>query len=235
MNPWVVIPTYNEKDNIEPLIKALLALPVANLTVLIVDDNSPDGTSGIVQSLQSRHPQLKLIIRQEKTGLGPAYLHGFQYALDHDATNLVQMDADFSHDPADVPKLLKALNNYDLVLGSRFARGISVVNWPLRRLLISIAGNFYARIITNLPFKDITGGFKAWRASALRAINLATIKTDGYGFQIETTYRAWHAKQTITELPIIFTERREGQSKMNKSIILEAVWLVWKLRFARFS
>lgn len=229
-NSWVVIPTYNEKDNIEQMVRALFALDVPNLSVLIVDDNSPDGTGNIVIKLQKRYKNLYLETREKKGGLGCAYVHGFQYALDHGATVIVQMDADFSHDPKDIPRLLEALKQNDLVIGSRYINGISVVNWPLRRLILSTAANTYARIVTGLPYKDITGGFRAWRAETMRAINLQTIKADGYGFQIATAYRAWKKDYSIKEVPIVFTERREGQSKMSKTIMWEAFWLVWRLR-----
>jgi len=231
VKPYIVIPTYNERLNIQLLIEQLFQLNIPNLSVLVVDDNSPDGTADVVRSLQPRFPSLQLLVRQEKHGLGPAYLHGFQQALTQGADSIVQMDADFSHDPADVPRLLKKLGEFDLVLGSRYSQGISVINWPLRRLLISIAGNIYTAIITGMPFKDATGGFKAWRATTLTALNLPTIKADGYGFQIVMTYRAWKRGLRITEVPIIFTERRDGQSKMSKAIIREALLLVWKLRF----
>ena len=229
-NPWIVIPTYNEKDNIEQMIEALFGLDIPNLTVLIMDDNSPDGTAEIVRQLQSTHKGLELVVREKKAGLGRAYIHGFQHALEHGADALVQMDADFSHDPNDVPQLLTALEEHDVALGSRYANGISVVNWPLKRLLISMGGNFYASVVTGLPFKDATGGFKAWRADTLRAIDLATVDADGYGFQIITTFRAWKKRKRITEVPIVFTERREGSSKMSWHIVWEAIWLVWRLR-----
>lgn len=227
---WIVIPTYNERDNVAALIRSLFALGIPQLTVLIVDDSSPDGTADIVRSLQTQNPALHLEVRAKKDGLGRAYVHGFTYALEHGARRIVQMDADFSHDPADVPKLLAALADHDLVIGSRYAHGISVINWPLRRLLVSIAGNVYARLVTGMPFYDLTGGFKAWRQQLLQAVDLHSIHAGGYGFQIITTYRAWRRVAKILEIPIVFTERRVGQSKMNKRIIWEAIWLVWRLR-----
>lgn len=229
-SPWIIIPTYNEKPNINRLIPALFALPVADLSVLIIDDNSPDGTAAVVRSLQQNYPQLHLQVRPWKNGLGPAYIHGFTYALAHGATELVQMDADFSHDPFDVPRLLEALHRYDVAVGSRYSDGISIINWPLRRLLLSIAGNTYARVMTGLPIKDATGGFKAWRASTLAQLDLATMNADGYGFQIVMTYRAWKKGKKIKEIPITFTERREGHSKMTRRIIFEALWLCVRLR-----
>lgn len=228
--PWVVIPTYNEKDNIATMLAALAALPALPLNILVIDDNSPDGTADIIRSQQRVHSRVHLVVREKKTGLGQAYLHGFTYALEHGATAIVQMDADFSHDPLDVPRLLESLDEHDLVIGSRYSHGISVINWPLRRLLISLAGNLYARTITGLPFKDVTGGFKAWRAAALAAIDVPSIEANGYSFQIITTFRAWRLGQRIVEVPITFTERREGQSKMNSAIIKEAIWAVWRLR-----
>jgi dolichol-phosphate mannosyltransferase len=229
--PWVVIPTYNEKMNVPRLLEKLFALPLTNLSVLIVDDNSPDGTAKQIKSLQGQYPRLHLSLRREKAGLGRAYTHGFHYVLEHGATAVVQMDADFSHDPNDVPRLIAGLKNHDVVIGSRYSHGISVINWPLRRLLLSTAANQYARFVIGLPYKDVTGGFRAWQPRALQAINLSSINADGYGFQIVTVFRAYHEKLSITEIPIIFTERREGQSKMSKSIMWEAFWLVWKLRF----
>ena len=229
-SPWIVVPTYNEQANVERLIASLFALKIPGSQVLIVDDNSPDGTAELVKKMQPQYPGLDLLIRQEKKGLGPAYVHGFQYALDHGADAVVQMDADFSHDPNDVPRLLTQLDRADLVLGSRYSHGISVINWPLRRLLVSLGGNIYTSLITGMPFKDATGGFKAWRASTLDALGLETIEADGYGFQIAMTHRAWKKGFKIVELPIVFTERRDGQSKMSKTIIKEALLLVWKLR-----
>ena len=228
--PWVVIPTYNEKSNITAMLDKLLALPIPNLSILIVDDSSPDGTGDMVKHRQAANPHIHLLSRPGKQGLGRAYVAGFTYALEHGADAIVQMDADFSHDPNDIPRLLKALEHNDLVIGSRYSEGISVINWPLKRLLISIGGNMYASLVTGLPIKDATGGFKAWRADTLKALDLAKVAADGYGFQIVMNYRTWKLGKKIKEVPIIFTERRNGQSKMNKSIIWEALGLVWKLR-----
>ena len=229
-NPWVVIPTYNEKMNISKMIESLLSLSITNLSILVVDDSSPDGTSDIVADFQKEHANINLLKRPKKSGLGRAYIDGFAYSIEHGATHIVQMDADFSHNPKDVPVLLRELENQDLVLGSRYCNGISVINWPLRRLLLSTAANTYAGLITGLPFKDSTGGFRAWRASLLKRIDFQQIKVDGYGFQIALLHKAWKAKAKVKEVPIIFTERREGQSKMSNSIVFEAMWLVWKLR-----
>ncbi|MEK7556442.1 MAG: polyprenol monophosphomannose synthase [Patescibacteria group bacterium] len=231
-SPWVVIPTYNERENIQKMIPALFQQNIPNLSVLIVDDSSPDETGEVVKELQSRYPTLHLLTRPKKSGLGHAYVHGFNYAIERGADAIVQMDADFSHDPADVSPLLKALETKpaDLVIGSRYISGIRVINWPLRRLILSATANMYAKIVTGIPFEDITGGFKAWRSEVLRSIDLPSIQADGYGFQIVTTYRTWKKKARITEVPIVFTERRAGQSKMSKQIVFEAMWLVWKLR-----
>lgn len=229
--PWVVIPTYNEIDNIERMIKSLFELNVPNLQVLIVDDNSPDGTADIVKQLQASNSNLHIEVRPGKSGLGRAYIHGFNHALKFNPSGVVQMDADFSHDPKDVPRLLAELKDHQMVIGSRYSHGISVINWPLRRLLLSTAANLYARIITGIPYKDATGGFRAWSPEALKAVDLNTIKADGYGFQIVTAYRTYKKNLPVKEVPIIFTERREGQSKMSKAIMWEAFWLVWKLRF----
>lgn len=231
-SPWVVIPTYNERDNIEKMVSALFAQDLENLHVLIVDDSSPDGTGTIVKKLQTQHSNLELATRAKKSGLGRAYIYGFQYALDHGADAVVQMDADFSHDPADVPALFAALEKKSagLAIGSRYLDGIRVMNWPLHRLFLSTTANLYAKIVTGLPFTDITGGFRAWQAEALKKIDLPTVSADGYGFQIVMTYRAWRRNVRICEVPIVFTERRAGQSKMSWAIIWEALWLVWKLR-----
>lgn len=229
-SPWVTIPTYNEKGNAERMVQELFALNIDNLSVLIVDDNSPDKTADAVRALQQNFPRLHVLVRDKKQGLGPAYIAGFTHAIDHGADAIVQMDADFSHDPKDVPRLFHALQQADLVIGSRYSHGISVINWPLRRLLISVFGNVYASMVTGMPFKDVTGGFKAWKTETLRAIDFTSVHADGYGFQVAMNYRAWKRKQRVIEIPIIFTERREGQSKMSKAIIREALWLVWKLR-----
>lgn len=228
--PWVIVPTYNERTNIAPLIETIFAQPIEHLAVLVVDDSSPDGTASEVLRLQARYHTLELLTRPSKSGLGNAYITGMTYALEHGATAIVQMDADFSHDPADIPRLLHRLQTADAVIGSRYAAGISVVNWPLKRLLLSMAANLYVRLITGLPLYDGTGGFRAWRAQTLRDLNLSTVKADGYGFQIVLAHRAWKQNKHLVELPIIFTERREGQSKMNRQIIREATLLVWKLR-----
>lgn len=229
-SPWVVVPTYNERANVERMIRSVFQLGVENLSVLIIDDGSPDGTSQIGEQLQREWPRLHILNRQRRLGLGTAYVAGFSYALTHGADGIVQMDADFSHDPADVPRLLEKLAIYDVVIGSRYSQGVSIVNWPVRRLLLSVAGNWYARLVTGLPYHDVTGGFRAWRASAIRVINPSTIRADGYGFQVVIAYRAWKLGLSAVEVPIIFYERRDGQSKLTAGIMWETFWLVWRLR-----
>lgn len=230
INPWVVVPTYNEHINVNHLVPSLFALKIDNLSVLIVDDSSPDETSDSVRALQHTYPQLFLLQRKSKSGLGKAYIDGFRFALDHNADPVVQMDADLSHDPNDVPKLIDKIKDADLVIGSRYSHGISIVNWPLSRLILSVAANQYSRLIIGFPIHDSTGGYKAWRASTLREIDFESISADGYGFQIETNFRAFKLKKRIIEVPIIFTERTSGQSKMTWAIIREALLLTWKLR-----
>lgn len=230
MKSIVVIPTYNEIDNIENIIREVLK-SINGLNVLIVDDNSPDGTADVVKKMMTDDPRIHLILRAGKMGLGTAYCEGFQYALDRGFEAIFEMDADFSHDPADLPRFLEELENYDLVIGSRYIKGVNVVNWPLSRLLLSYGANLYTKIITGMPVKDATGGFKCFRAEKLKDIDLTSVKTNGYGFQIEMNYRMWINGARINEIPIIFIDRRSGTSKMNKSIIYEAIFLVWKLKF----
>ena len=229
MKTLVISPTYNEIKNIELLVKAILD-SYPDFELLIVDDNSPDGTSNKVKTLQKTYKNLHLEIRQKKSGLGTAYIHGFQWALARDYDKVVQMDADLSHDPEDVSMMVDYLDNYDLVIGSRYIKGISVVNWPLRRLMLSYGANTYTRIITGMPIMDGTGGFKAWKAKVLRNINLESVQSQGYSFQIEMNFRTWLKKYKIKEVPIIFSDRTIGQSKMSKAIVYEAIFMVWRLR-----
>ena len=229
MKTLVISPTYNEIKNIELLVKSILD-SYPDFELLIVDDNSPDGTSNKVKTLQKTYKNLHLEIRQKKSGLGTAYIHGFQWALSRDYDKIVQMDADLSHNPKDVSMMVDHLNNYDLVIGSRYIKGISVVNWPLRRLMLSYGANTYSRIITGMPIMDGTGGFKAWKAKVLRNINLDSVKSQGYSFQIEMNFRTWLKKYKIKETPIIFSDRTIGQSKMSKAIVYEAIFMVWRLR-----
>lgn len=232
MDKLVIVPTYNEQDNIGELLDRLLALP-QGLEVLVVDDNSPDGTGDLVESRRRADPRVHLLRRPEKLGLGSAYVAGFRYALEHGAEFVFEMDADFSHDPVAVPELLEAAQDADLVLGSRYIKGVTVVHWPLSRLILSYAANVYTRLVTGLPVRDATGGFKCFRRRALLAVNLDHVRSDGYAFQIEMTYKVWRLGFRIREIPITFVDRRAGVSKMNRRIIWEAAGLVWRLRFMR--
>jgi len=234
MKSIVVIPTYNEADNIEKIIKAIFKVK-EDINILVVDDNSPDGTADIVEDLKQQDDRIHLIKRAGKMGLGTAYCTGFKYALDKGFEAIFEMDADFSHNPEDIPRFLEILPEYDLIIGSRYITGVNVVNWPLRRLILSYGANFYTRIITGMPIKDATGGFKCFRADILKKIDLDKIKSNGYGFQIEMNYKIWKKKARIKEIPIIFIDRRSGISKMNKHIIWEAIFLVWKLKFCCFK
>ncbi len=231
MEALIVIPTYNERENIESLIKELLSLGI-DLEVLVVDDSSPDGTGELVEALGSRERRIHILRRPEKLGLGSAYIEGFKWALGKtDAKYVFEMDADFSHDPHAIPEFLREIDGADLVLGSRYLGGITVVNWPLRRLFLSVGANIYTRIITGMPLKDATGGFKCFRREVLKSLPLDKIKSDGYSFQIEVNHHVWRRGYRIKEIPIIFVDRRSGTSKMSRRIIWEAAFLVWKLRF----
>lgn len=225
----VVIPTFNERDNIARLIPDILAQD-EHTSVLVVDDNSPDGTSEVVEGIGASQPRVSLLRRAQRQGIGPAYIAGFKRALADGADYIVQMDADFSH-PVDIlPEFRQHVADYDMVLGSRYLAGITVVNWPIERLLLSYFGNWYARKVTGLPVADVTGGFKCWRRETLEHIPLDRVRSNGYAFQIEMTYRAWCVGHNIKEIPIIFADRTVGDSKMNKSIAAEALWIVWWLR-----
>jgi len=230
MKTIIVIPTFNEIENIENLINMIHRID-ESIHILVVDDNSPDGTADLIKKLKENDDRLHLIVRPAKKGLGTAYCEGFAYALKNNFEAIFEMDADFSHDPEMIPKFLDELKNNDLVIGSRYITGVNVVNWPLSRLILSYGANMYTRFITGMPIKDATGGFKCFRAEALSKINLSTIKSNGYGFQIEMNYRLWKHGAKLKEIPIIFIDRRSGVSKMNKNIIWEAIFLVWKLRF----
>lgn len=225
----VVIPTYNEKDNIERLVHSILKLE-KDLHVLIVDDNSPDGTGKIADKLAERHKELHVIHRSGKLGLGSAYRTGFKYALERGAPLIFEMDADFSHDPNYLPLFLEKIKDYDVVVGSRYLNGVSVVNWPIRRLMLSYGANVYTRIVTGLRLSDCTGGFKCFRREVLEAMDLDRIKSDGYSFQIEMNFRCMEKGFRIGEVPIIFIDRHAGTSKMSKKIVREAVVMVWRLR-----
>ena len=229
MRVLIISPTYNEKNNIDLFIRTILDnYPTYHL--LIIDDNSPDGTSRKVEKLQKDYNNLFLENRPKKLGLGTAYLHGFKWAQDNDYNIVVQIDADLSHNPMDISMMVKKLDNYDLIIGSRYIQGVSVVNWPLRRLMLSYGANTYSRIITGMPIMDSTGGFKAWNIEVLNDIHLDSVRSQGYSFQIEMNFRAWVKKYKIKEVPIIFSDRTIGKSKMSKSIIYEAIFMVWRLR-----
>jgi dolichol-phosphate mannosyltransferase len=230
MEKLVIIPTYNERENIDPMISKLLALP-HGLHVLVVDDRSPDGTADVVRAWTARDARVHLIERAGKLGLGSAYLEGFKYALAHGAEYIFEMDADFSHDPEAIGSLIEAARDADLVLGSRYLNGgVTVVNWPISRLILSYTANLYTRVVTGLPVHDATGGYKCFRRRALEGIRLDRVQSDGYGFQIELSFKCWKRGFRIREIPIVFVDRRAGVSKMNRRIIFEAAWLVWKLR-----
>ncbi|MDP6455947.1 MAG: polyprenol monophosphomannose synthase [Candidatus Marinimicrobia bacterium] len=229
MKTLIVTPTFNERKNIGELVEKLFTIN-SNYHILVVDDSSPDGTADLVNELKNNYPNIHLMSRSEKLGLGTAYIEGFKYALEKDFDCVVQMDADMSHNPDDVPRLIAAIDANDLVLGSRYYDGVNVVNWPIRRLIISYSANLYSRIVTRLPVKDATGGFKCWRREVLKAIDLDSIKSQGYSFQIEMTFRAWLKGYRIKEIPIIFVDRTVGESKMTKKIMLEAAIMIFRLR-----
>jgi dolichol-phosphate mannosyltransferase len=227
MNTIILLPTYNEKDNLPKMIEALRKLAVTD--ILIIDDNSPDGTGKISDEFSAKYSEVHVLHRQKKDGLGRAYIAGYRWALARDYIYIVQMDCDFSHDPKYLPDMLSLLNTADLVLGSRYSLGVSCYNWPLRRILLSKFANVYVELLTRLPIKDATGGFKVFRRCVLETIDISTIHSNGYSFQIETTYRAFKQGYKIQELPIIFYERTVGKSKISRQIIIEAFWLVLKI------
>ena len=227
----VVIPTYNGRENIARIVNTVLAQD-PRLDVLIVDDGSPDGTGEIAVGISAQNPRVHLEQRPRKMGLGTAYLLGFRWALARDYELVFEMDADFSHDPLHLPQFLRAAETADLVLGSRYRQGkVTVVNWPIGRLLLSYFANVYARAVTGLPVFDATGGFKCFHRRVLEAINLDDVRSNGYAFQIEMTFRAWRKGFRIVEIPIVFVDRTEGESKMSKRIVREAIWMVWRLRW----
>jgi dolichol-phosphate mannosyltransferase len=225
----VIIPTYNERENLVPLMKQIFAEGL-QLEVLIIDDHSPDGTGAVADELAAADPRVHVMHRAGKMGLGSAYVAGFRYALERDYEAVFEMDADFSHNPDSLPEFLRELENADLVVGSRYLHGVTVVNWPLKRLVLSYGANVYSRIITGIPIKDLTGGYKCFRRQVLEALDLSRVKSDGYGFQIEINYKAWRKGFRIREIPIMFVDRRAGESKMNRRIVWEAAWMVWRLR-----
>ena len=229
MKTLIVSPTYNERKNISLLVENVFSVQ-PDYHLLIIDDNSPDGTGDLVTELQKKYPNLFLEKRAGKAGLGTAYCFGFSWALERDYDAIVQMDADLSHDPADIPKMIELLTQNDLIIGSRYCDGVSVVRWPIRRLILSYGANLYSKIITGMPIKDATGGFKVWKRIALEAIDLQSIKSNGYSFQIEMNFRTWVNGFSMFEFPIIFFDRTIGESKMSKSIVYEAIFIVWRLR-----
>ena len=232
MNALVCIPTYNEIENLPRIIPEILSRD-ARLSVLVIDDNSPDGTGRWAEEESGRNPRVHVLRRKEKQGLGQAYLAGFRWALAHDYELIFEMDADFSHNPDHLPNFLAAAQEVDLVIGSRYITGVNVINWPMGRLLLSYYANVYSRIVTGLPLRDATGGFKCYHRRVLEAIDLNAVRSNGYSFQIEMSFRAWRKGFTLKEIPIIFVDRERGTSKMSGTIVREAVWMVWRLRLAR--
>ena len=226
----VVVPTYNERENLSPLAQRLLALPVP-VDLLVVDDNSPDGTGKLADELAAKHPSIHVLHRTEKSGLGRAYIAGFQWALEQGYEFVFELDGDFSHNPDDIPMFLQAAQRADLVLGSRYLNGIRIMNWPLSRLMLSKCAAKYVQVITGMQITDPTGGYKCFSRRALEAINLKQINSNGYSFQIEMTHRLWRQGMRILEVPIVFTERAQGHSKMSGHIIQEALIMVWRLWF----
>jgi dolichol-phosphate mannosyltransferase len=231
MNPTlIVMPTYNERENLPRMVQRLLNLPV-KVDLLVVDDNSPDGTGKLADELAAKHPEIHVLHRAEKSGLGRAYIAGFKWALGRGYDFVFEMDGDFSHNPDDVPVMLAAAADADLVLGSRYLNGIRIINWPLSRLMLSKSAATYVSIITGMPFADPTAGYKCFRRSALQAINLDEVRSNGYSFQIELHHKLWRQGKKIVEVPIIFTERVHGHSKMAGHIVSEALVMVWRLWF----
>lgn len=225
----IIIPTYNEKENIEAIISAIFTNN-KEIDILVVDDSSPDGTGEIADRLSGQDHRVHVLHRQKKEGLGRAYIEGFRFALDKGYDYVFEMDADFSHNPKHINRFLEEIAAADLVIGSRYTSGVNVINWPMSRLLLSYFANLFAQIVTGLSIKDATGGYKCFRRSLIEALDLDTISSDGYSFQIEVNFKAWKMGYTIKEIPIVFYERQKGKSKMSSGIIREALWLIWKMR-----
>jgi dolichol-phosphate mannosyltransferase len=225
----IIFPTYNERENIEKIVHAVLPLD-ARINVLIVDDNSPDGTGEIADRLSEQESKVHVLHRQKKEGLGQAYIAGFKWAIERGFDFIMEMDADFSHGPEYLHDFLREIKDYDVVIGSRYVSGVNVINWPMTRLLLSYFANVYTRWVTGLPLRDATGGFKCFRREVLEAIDLDGVRSSGYSFQIEMSLRAWKKGFRLKEIPIVFYDRRAGQSKMSKKIVREAIWMVWLLR-----
>ncbi len=227
-NTLIIVPTYNERDNLPGIVEALGELPV---DMLVADDNSPDGTGDMADEFAKNHDYVHVLHRKEKDGLGRAYCAGFEWALKHDYEFIFEMDGDFSHDPKDIPRFLKAAKNADLVLGTRYRGGIRVMNWPLSRLILSMGAAKYVKWITGMPFTDPTGGFKCFRRCALESIDIPKVRSNGYSFQIELTHKIWRQGLRVAEVEIVFSDRQEGTSKMSGNIVWEAIWMVWRLWF----
>ncbi len=232
MRILVIIPTYNEIDNIKKIINVVLEQD-ERIEILVVDDNSPDGTGKEVIKLMTETDRIHLIERKGKLGLGTAYVEGFKFAIRNKFDYVIEMDADFSHSPSDLPRLISAMNDCDLAIGSRYSEGVNVVNWPMSRLMLSYFASFYVKVITGMKIDDPTGGFKCFKTQVLESIDLDKILSDGYSFQIEMNYRTVIRNFKVKEVPIVFYERRDGKSKMSKSIVYEAIWMVWQLRIMK--
>ena len=231
MRTLIVIPTYNEITNIKTLVERLFGQGNESIELLFVDDNSPDGTADLIKELMEKEKRIHLLERPGKLGLGTAYVQGFKYAIKEQYDYIFEMDADLSHNPDDVPRILNEMKYYDLVIGSRYVTGVNVINWPLSRLILSVGANWYTRIITGLPLHDCTAGFKCFRREVLEMIDLDKIRSDGYSFQIELHYKTWKQNFRIKELPIIFTDRLSGSSKMSRKVMVEAAGMVWRLKY----
>jgi len=224
----VIVPTYNERENLPPLVQRVMAQPVP-VEILVVDDNSPDGTGQIADEIAAKNPMVHVLHRTVKNGLGRAYIDGFKWSLSRDYEFIFEMDGDFSHNPDEIPNFLKTAQDADLVLGTRYKNGIRVINWPLKRLMLSMCAAKYVQIITGMPITDPTGGYKCFRRRALQSLDLEAVRSNGYSFQIEMTHKIWRQGMRIGEVPIIFTDRFQGSSKMSRKIIWEALAMVWRL------
>ncbi|MCY3771134.1 MAG: polyprenol monophosphomannose synthase [Gemmatimonadetes bacterium] len=232
MKSLIIVPTYNELENIRRLLPELTALG-QDIRVLVVDDNSPDGTGKLVDEMAAENERISVLHRPEKLGLGSAYVAGFKHAVQQDVDCVFEMDADFSHDPAMIPRFIEQIEFCDVVIGSRYISGINVVNWPMSRLLLSYFANIYTRVVTGMTIRDTTSGYKCFRREVLEHIELDEVRSDGYAFQIEMNYRCWRKGYRMCEIPIIFVDRRSGTSKLSRGVINEAVWIVWWLRLLR--
>jgi len=235
MRSLIVIPTYNEIENIRPLVETVLKGTPPSLEILVVDDGSPDGTGALVDTLTAESPRVHVLHRAKKMGLGTAYVAGFRWGLERAFDTIIEMDADFSHDPKYLPTMLERLENYDFVIGSRYVAGGGTVNWGIGRKILSRGGSLYSRLILGAPIRDFTGGFNGWRKAVLEAVDLDTLRSDGYSFQIELKYRAFRRGFRFTEFPIVFEDRKVGKSKMNRKIVIEALGRVWSFRFRSFE